>query len=138
MIANLRATLIILVLAIFFLIFGSMGCGNNAFHNGKHLYENNCANCHQKDGNGLESLYPPLRNSDYWEEHQEKIPCIIRHGISDTILVNGKEFKMPMLPMPKLTESDIANIINYINKEWYDKDDFYTLKEVKESLGNCE
>ncbi|NQZ78447.1 MAG: cytochrome c, partial [Ekhidna sp.] len=35
---------------------------------GAKIYATYCANCHQQDGKGLASLYPPLAGSDYLME----------------------------------------------------------------------
>jgi hypothetical protein len=42
------------------------------------------------------------------------------------------------LPLSHLTDVEIANIINYINKTYGDKGDFVTPEQVKIDLENCE
>ena len=47
---------------------------------GKELYENYCANCHQKDGTGLGKLIPPLRDADYFKADIHRSIWIMKHG----------------------------------------------------------
>lgn len=114
-----------------------LGCTSQNYDQGKTLYDSQCASCHRSDGEGLAKLYPPIKGSDYWREHLEDVPCIIRNGISDTITVNGVTFTTPMQGIPDLTEYEIANIISYIQHEWYPEDSKMDISQVKKSLGNC-
>ena len=45
---------------------------NNTFKQGEVLYKNNCANCHMLNGEGLQSLIPPLAGIDYLSENRAK------------------------------------------------------------------
>ncbi|MFK7954070.1 MAG: cytochrome c, partial [Ekhidna sp.] len=47
---------------------------------GAKIYTTYCANCHQQDGKGLASLYPPLAGSDYLLENLPRAACIIKNG----------------------------------------------------------
>ncbi len=112
-------------------------CKNNFYAQGERLYATYCANCHGKDGNGLKSLYPPLNKSDYYENNQEAIACIILNGLEDDIKVNGKNFMMPMAGFPNLTDVDITNLINYINTAWDNDLPETNLEQVKQNLTKC-
>ena len=106
------------------------------FAEGYQLYTTNCANCHQADGKGMANLYPPLVGS---KMIQDKIAmsCIIRNGMKDTIIVNGKAFSRPMPANAALKELEIAEIITYVNMKW-GKDSIYTPTEtVIKALESC-
>jgi mono/diheme cytochrome c family protein len=47
------------------------------------IYKNNCANCHQTNGAGVASLYPPIAGSDYLADKNAVI-CLIRYGLQGT------------------------------------------------------
>ena len=126
----------LLLLLIGFFLFSY--CNTNPYTQGKIMYENFCANCHMEDGTGLEGNIPPLANADYLQTHGGKIACIIRYGIQETIVVNGKKYTTPMEGIPQLTEVEIANIINYINHAWGNKYGFVKIQEVKSQLERCE
>lgn len=104
---------------------------------GEAIYKENCMSCHGEDGNGLKKLIPPLAQSDYWINNKSKIPCIIHKGMKDSIIVNGRIYYQIMPPDNKLSEIDLANLINYINKKWYE-DTFINPEEVKRMLEQCE
>jgi len=95
-----------------------LGSCSSEFKQGKKLYEQHCASCHQIDGKGLAKLYPPLNKSDYWTANQ-------------------KSFTTPMAGIKELTEFEIANIINYINHEWHPNLENISIKEIENSLSLC-
>jgi hypothetical protein len=88
-------------------------------------------------GEGLGSLYPPIANSDYLVAHISDLPCIIRYGIQDTILVNGVVYDQPMAGIAELNDIEIHNITNYIMKSMLNKDTVYTFKNVEDRLKKC-
>ena len=106
------------------------------FAEGYQIYTMNCANCHQADGKGMANLYPPLSGSKIIQD-KAAMACIIRYGMKDTIIVNGKPFHRPMPANPKLQELEIAEIITYVNMKW-GKDSLYTpIATVTKALENC-
>lgn len=100
---------------------------------GKEVYELNCANCHQKDGKGLQNLYPALVGSDYLKD-KEKVIYIIKNGLSGEILVNGKKYNQPMPANNQLTNLDIAEVVTYIYNEWDGETKITEVKEVEKVL----
>ena len=106
------------------IIFGScLSFDSNPYKQGKLLYEANCQNCHQADGQALAGLIPPLAGSDYLIINKDKLACIIRNGLDGEIIVNGVSYNQPMPANTLLTEIQISNIINYINNEWGNKNE---------------
>ncbi len=100
-------------------------------------YEFHCANCHGKQGEGLEALIPPVAQADFWKNNPDALPCIIKKGISDTIQVNGMTFTTPMPGVPHLKPAEITNIINYINKAFYKDMPYTNQTEVQKALEQC-
>jgi cytochrome c551 len=88
---------------------------------GKILYENYCANCHQKDGTGLGKLIPPLFESDYMLEDIGRTAQIIKYGQNGEITVNGQVYDQAMPANPKLTNLEIAQIMTYLYNIWGSK-----------------
>ncbi|MFM7090420.1 MAG: c-type cytochrome [Bacteroidota bacterium] len=124
--------------AIFILYLLSLSsCGKTNYPQGKILYENFCVSCHMSDGSGLKSLIPTLVKADYLLENPLKTACIIRNGLKDTILVNGKVYNQEMPAIPVLSEFEIANIMNYIYSSWGNDMPYITLEDVKISLDRC-
>lgn len=85
---------------------------------GKTLYGNYCANCHQKDGKGLGKLIPPLFESDYMNEDIGRTARIIKYGQSGEIVVNGQIYNENMPANAQLTNMEIARIMTYIYNIW--------------------
>ncbi len=125
---------------VFILAFGlllSCDSNSNAYGEGAYLYQKNCENCHMEDGSGLEALYPPLAKSDRLQKMGATVACIIVHGLTDTILVNGVEYNNKMLPITDLSAVEITNIVNYINNSWGNKRDYIQLQTIEKALKNC-
>lgn len=112
-------------------------CQQNPYRDGADLYKSQCANCHMDSGEGLSALIPTLAKSDYLEKNREKLPCILWHGLQDTISVNGRMYAEQMPPNLALTEVDITNILNFVNTTWGNQNPLYTLEEVKKALEKC-
>ena len=100
------------------------------------LYKNNCANCHQPNGEGLAALYPPLANSDYLA-NKTSVICLIRYGQQGPIVVNGKHYNRPMPAQPQLSDLEVAEIATYIYNEWGKETTVTDVKTVTPILKNC-
>jgi len=113
-------------------------CQENPYQQGYYLYQNYCANCHMDDGTGLGRNIPTIVEADYIATNRGQLPCIIRHGLAETIVVNDTNYMQEMPGFPKLTEAEIANIINYMLHEWNSEVEELNMKEVKDGLEECE
>jgi len=89
------------------------------------------------DGTGLGKNIPTIINADYIAKNRAQLPCIIRRGLEDSIVVNGTTYTQVMPGFPKLTEAEIANIINYMLHEWNGEVEELNMKEVKDGLEKC-
>ena len=123
---------------VFFCLSTLYACSEKTnYPEGKQLYELHCASCHGKQGEGLESLIPPLAAADMLQNNADEVACWIRKGLVGKILVNGKEFENAMPPNERLSNTEITNIINYVQNAWGNKHKFITLEEVNQVLKNC-
>lgn len=104
---------------------------------GSQDYTTHCAKCHGKAGEGVGALVPPLANTDWLEENMDQVPCIIRHGIKDSLHINGVWYKEEMLGLEYLTDVQVYNITNYISKRFTVEQKFYAQEEVKALLEPC-
>src|SRR5688500_9992674 len=87
------------------------GCGKSSspkftqyYVQGEKLYLKHCSNCHQADGTGLGRLYPPVNVSDYMENNFGDVICLMRHGKTGEIIVNGQQFDQPMAGVTGLSD----------------------------------
>ena len=100
-------------------------------------YTTHCAKCHGDEGEGIGALVPPLAQTDWLTENQDQIPCIIKHGLKDSILVEGIWYKEEMLPVAQLNNIQIGNITNYISKTFSKTQKFYSQIEIEALLEDC-
>lgn len=105
---------------------------------GRKLYRQHCANCHQPDGSGLGKLIPPLAGSDFMKKNKENVLCIIRWGLEGPVVVNGVEYNQPMPANPQLKDIEIAEIATYIFNAWGNKGEFVQVQQAQEWLRECE
>ena len=80
---------------------------------GKNVYENNCLACHQANGEGIPSAFPPLAKSDFLNADHDRAIGILLHGRSGPITVNGKTFDSVM-PAITLDNEQVANVLTYV------------------------
>lgn len=106
-------------------------------HPGKSTYQVQCAQCHGDKGEGIRVLIPPLESSDFAIRNFDSIPCWLRHGISHEITVNGQSFNQPMYPI-KLDDIQVANVINYMNQEFFHSDKEINSAWVRERWKDCD
>lgn len=114
-------------------------CSGDNKTQGQRLYEYHCSNCHMNNGEGLGALYPPLANSDYFLSHENELPCIIRYGIQGPIEVNDTLYNQAMAGIPDLNEVEMANLMNYMMRNFYSREDYFiSPDQVNNLLENCE
>lgn len=84
---------------------------------GKEIYGTTCFACHQSEGQGIPSAFPPLAKSDYLNADSKRAIKTILHGLSGEVTVNGKKFNSVM-PAQNLSDDEIANVMTYIYSNW--------------------
>ncbi len=97
---------------------------------GKIFYSQNCAACHQANGEGLPNVFPPLAKSDFLLANKERAINVILKGRTGEIEVNKMKFN-GVMPSLGLTDEDSANVLTYVRNSWGNKTDEVTPDEVK-------
>lgn len=105
---------------------------------GMALYTKHCAQCHQATGEGLASLYPPLKQADYLLADLPRAACIMVNGQVQTIKVNGKTYNQMMPGIQNLTPLEVAEILTYVTNSWGNAKGLIEVKEVEKWLQACE
>jgi nitrite reductase (NO-forming)/hydroxylamine reductase len=85
---------------------------------GEQLYLQNCAACHQPNGQGLPGAFPPLAKSDFIAKDPSVLLDVTLKGRQGKIVVNGVEYNNVMPAMNYLTDKDLAAIITYVLNSW--------------------
>ena len=85
---------------------------------GHNIFISNCAVCHQPDGKGAPSVYPPLAGSvgKYvaLKEGRAYIIDVVSFGMGGKIDSAGDSFEGDMPPWPQLSDQDVADVLNYV------------------------
>ena len=58
-----------------------------------------CIACHQANGLGVPSVYPPLAGSEWVIGNEERIFSIVLHGLNGPIEVKGLTYANVMAPL---------------------------------------
>jgi nitrite reductase (NO-forming) len=85
---------------------------------GRAVYLGLCSTCHQLDGQGLPSVFPPLAKSDYLMADAERSIRIVLAGQSGPIEVNGVTYDNVMPPLANLTDHEIADVLTYVRNSF--------------------
>ena len=86
---------------------------------GLNLFINNCSECHQRDGQGIEGIYPALVGSE----------IVTGSGIDIAqVLIIGRG-EMPSFA-GAMTPRDMAQIINYIRHAWSNGENLKTNVDI--------
>lgn len=96
---------------------------------GKAVYEKVCQACHQADGKGVPSAFPPLAESDYLAADLKKSIDGVVNGLNGEITVNGNKYNSAM-PKADLSDEEIANVFTYVLNNFSNKGGEVSAEEV--------
>ena len=100
------------------------GLDSAQFERGKAIYNRAgaCSSCHQPDGKGVLSAFPPLVGSQ-WVTDNEKIGIkIVNNGMEGPIQVKGVSYDAVMPPQGTMfTDAELADLLTYIRNAWGNK-----------------
>jgi mono/diheme cytochrome c family protein len=89
---------------------------------GRRLYGDTCAKCHQLDGLGLTGQYPPLAASEWvLAAGPARMIRIVLDAVQGPIVVKGATYNNTMTPWrDTLNDQQLAAVITYVRtqKEW--------------------
>ena len=97
---------------------------------GEIVFRNNCAACHQTNGQGIPQAFPPLAKSDYFNENMERVIRVVTGGLSGKITVNGQVYD-GMMPAFDIKDEEVADVLTYISQNWGNKPQNFKTDDVK-------
>lgn len=89
---------------------------------GETKYNEICAACHQKSGEGVPPAFPPLKGSGEFYGDAKNHATIIVKGLSGEIEVQGVKYNGVMVPHGFLSDLEIAAIATYERNAWGNND----------------
>lgn len=103
---------------------------------GKAVYDAKCKVCHQENGQGTPSVFPPLDGADYMMADVARAIKQIKNGSTEPITVNGVKYANgAMAPAVKgLTDQEILDVANYVFNSWSNKHGEIKMEEVAAAL----
>jgi len=97
---------------------------------GQARFQGTCSTCHLPNGEGIESVFPPLAKSDYLMSDKERSIRVVLAGLSGEIVVNGKTYNGVMPPLANLTDHEIADVLTYVRNSFGNSGDAVEDAEV--------
>ena len=100
------------------------------FESGKKIFSVRCASCHQSNGLGIATQYPPLAGSEWVSADPDLIIKVILKGLKGEIMVKGEKYgtsaAVNMAAVP-INDREIANVSTYVRQAW--GNDYSEVKE---------
>jgi mono/diheme cytochrome c family protein len=86
---------------------------------GGKLYENHCADCHQRHGEGVPRIYPPLVNNEaiLMRYPVNAIRIVVNGGFPPSTEGNPRPYGMPPFGQD-LSDQEIAAVVSYVRQSW--------------------
>jgi mono/diheme cytochrome c family protein len=93
--------------------------GEELIRNGAKLYEKYCADCHQRRGEGVPRIYPPLVNNQaiLMRYPINSIRIVVNGGFPPSTKGNPRPYGMPPFAQD-LSDKEIAAVASYIRQSW--------------------
>lgn len=108
-------------------------CQVETYRQGEVLYEYHCGNCHMPDGSGLAQLIPGIDSAILSTYDPAAMICLIKHGLRRDSLTNQQ-----MPANPSLSETELANLINYLGYNYLGKNQWVNPTAVRTLYDACQ
>lgn len=127
------STRFVLPAAVMIVAIALTGADQATMDRGAKVYKGYCSSCHQANGQGLSTIYPPLAKSDWLKNTpKEKVIEAVVYGLKGPITVNGKKYNGVMNPLPtNFKDEDIAAVITYVYNSWGNQGTIVTVADVQ-------
>lgn len=85
---------------------------------GAAIFRDQCAVCHQPDGQGLHGQFPPLAGNGDIFLSRDFPARVVLFGLSGKIEVRGEAFDSAMPPLDFLSDPEIAAVVAFVRGSW--------------------
>lgn len=97
---------------------------------GSKLYNTYCASCHQQNGKGDGTRFPPVAESEWVNGDKKTLIDLVLNGLSGPITVKGVGYNEAMPPHSYLKDTEIAQILTYLRSSFGNNASFVSPNEV--------
>jgi len=86
---------------------------------GEKLYEKHCSDCHQRSGEGVPRIYPPLAGNEsiVMRYPINSIRMVVNGGFPPSTQDNPRPYGMPPFGQD-LSDEEIAAVVSYVRQSW--------------------
>lgn len=113
------------------LVFSQSNSLAQSVKRGEEVYKTICFACHMDNGQGQAGIYPPLAKSDFLLKDANRAIGIVLNGLDGEITVNGKIYNLDMPGQGRLTDQQVADVLNFVRNSWGNKAKAITAMQVK-------
>lgn len=103
---------------------------------GQRIYNTYCTPCHQRNGLGDGSRFPPLAGSEWVTGNKKRLIEVVAKGLEGPIQVAGKPYNDLMPRHDFLKPEEMAQVLTYIRKNFGNDADAISVSDVQRVLGN--
>lgn len=96
-----------------------------SYERGAEVYSVFCSTCHGREGEGLESIAPPLVKSQWVLQDEARLARLVLDGVEGPMDVNGTTYTVPDVVdhMPGVrdldyTDEQIADVLTFVRNAW--------------------
>ena len=101
---------------------------SSSIKNGQIVYTTFCQSCHQENGEGVPSAFPPLAKASNLNDKNRLVQIILK-GMRGEITVKSVKYNVEMAAID-LKDQEVADVINYIRNSWGNKAPLITVGDV--------
>lgn len=86
---------------------------------GKLVYADRCASCHQISGTGIPGVFPPLVGTQWVLGDPDKLISIVLHGLMGELEIAGTVYNGVMPAWgTTLSDKEIAAVLTFVRSSW--------------------
>jgi mono/diheme cytochrome c family protein len=98
---------------------------------GAEIYSSRCQTCHQKNGQGVPGVFPPVDGTEWVTGDKGRLIRIILNGMTGEVEVSGTTYTGSMPPWGSfLDDEQVAQVATYVRQGWSNDADKVTAEEV--------
>ena len=97
---------------------------------GRLVFEQNCPGCHGWDGRGELNVAPPLIKGVFVGGDRKRLIRLMLDGLVE-VEISGQYYPSPMPSFSYLSDSEIADVLTFIRRDFSNNESAITPAEVK-------